>query len=173
MHYFLEAVGNDMSALTNELDKLLSYIGDRTIIEKADIDQICSVQIIGKIFEMIDAISLRKTKQALQMYRDLLVLKEPPMRILFFINKQYLQFYQLKELKSQGMSDKEIGHIAGLSPYIAKKVCKKADTFTLEELERCLKACAEMDYGIKTGEIKDRTAVEVLITAFSAGIYKI
>lgn len=173
MHYFLASVGNDMNALTNELDKLISYVADRQLIEIADINQICSIQIVGKIFEMIDAISLKKTNQALQMYYDLLVLKEPPMRILFFINKQYLQFYQLKELQSQGLSDKEIGQEAGLNSYVAKKICQKASTFTFDELKLCLKACIDMDYGIKTGEIKDKMAVELLITALSSGIYHV
>ena len=49
----------------------------------------CTRQIGNQIFDMVEAIAMRRQKQALDLYYDLLTLKEPPMRILFLIARQF------------------------------------------------------------------------------------
>ena len=55
-------------------------------------------QVSNKIFDMITAIANRQTRKAMDLYEDLLTLKEPPMRILFLIARQFNQILQVKEL---------------------------------------------------------------------------
>lgn len=168
MSYLLETIGTDMNVIRNELDKLIAYLGDKKVLEPADIDKICSRQISGQIFEMIDAMSSKNRKRAFQLYYDLIALKEPPMRILFLITRQYLQLYQIKEMQKQGLSGQALTAASGLSSYAIRKVSQRASRFSSEELKHCIEECAQMDEQIKTGLIRDSIAVELLITAFSA-----
>lgn len=168
MDYFLETVGTDMNVIRNELDKLISYLGDKKVLEPADIDRICSRQISGQIFEMIDAMSSKNRKKAFRLYYDLISLKEPPMRILFLISRQYLQLYQIREMQQKGLSGQALASAAGLSSYAVRKVAQRASHFSKEELKHCIEECALMYEQIKTGQIRDSIAVEILITAFSA-----
>lgn len=168
MTYLLETIGTDMNVIRNELDKLIAYLGDRKVLEPADIDTICSRQISGQIFEMIDAMSSKNRQKAFHLYYDLIALKEPPMRILFLITRQYLQLYQIKEMQQRGLSGQALASAAGLSSYVVRKVASRASGFRIEELKHCIEECALMDEQIKTGQIRDSIAVEVLITAFSA-----
>lgn len=168
MTYLLETIGTDMNVIRNELDKLIAYLGDRKVLEPADIDTICSRQITGQIFEMIDAMSSKDRQKAFRLYYDLISLKEPPMRILFLITRQYLQLYQIKEMQQKGLSGQALASAAGLSSYVVRKVAGRASRFRTEELKHCIEECALMDEQIKTGQIRDSIAVELLITAFSA-----
>ena len=167
MQYLLETIGTDMNVIRNELDKLISYLGDRQVLEPADIDRICSRQISGQIFEMIDAMSSKNRQKAFRLYYDLLSLKEPPMRILFLITRQYLQLYQIKEMQQSGLSGSALSAAAGLSSYAIRKIANRAARFSFEELQSCIEACAAMDEQIKTGQIRDSIAVEMLVTRFS------
>ncbi len=167
MSYLLETIGTDMNIIRNELDKLIAYLGEKKVLEPADIDKICSRQISGQIFEMIDAMSSKNRKKAFQLYYDLIALKEPPMRILFLITRQYLQLYQIKEMQKQGLSGQALAAASGLSTYALRKVSQRASRFSSSELKHCIEECAAMDEQIKTGFIRDSIAVELLITAFS------
>ena len=51
---------------------------------------------------MISAIANKKQQQALDLYYDLLELKEPPMRILYLIVRQFNGILQVKDLMSTG-----------------------------------------------------------------------
>ena len=82
---FLEKTGDDMENIANELEKLLCYTAGKDGVEYTDVEEICTVTTENKIFDMIRAVAEKRQKQAMDLYYDLLSLKEPPMRILFLI----------------------------------------------------------------------------------------
>ena len=92
-----------MSNIEREVDKLLCYTMGREIITEEDIRAVCTVRTTNKIFDMVRAVTERNQKKALDLYYDLLALKEPPMRILFLIARQFRQLLQVKELAGEGM----------------------------------------------------------------------
>ena len=98
---FITKTGNDMENIDRELEKLICYCMDRDTIEEEQVEAICVEQTENKIFEMINAISEKRQKQALDLYYDLLTLKEPPMRILFLILRQFQKLMLIKELSGQ------------------------------------------------------------------------
>ena len=51
---------------------------------------------------MVGAVAEKNQKKALELYYDLLTLKEPPMRILFLIARQFNILLQVKELRRKG-----------------------------------------------------------------------
>ena len=77
MEDFLEKTGADMGNISQELEKLLSYTMGRDVITRADIEAVCTTQITNRIFEMIRAVTEKKQRKALDLYQDLLALKEP------------------------------------------------------------------------------------------------
>lgn len=163
LSYLLSLTSTDMYQLKNELTKLADYMGDREIIEKEDIDAIITVEITNQIFDMVSAIAARQPKKAMALYNHLLALKEPPMRILFLIARQFQLMLQMKNMKELHKSSKEMGQAGGLSPYIAEKYARSAQGFTKEKLEKNLERCAKAEEQVKTGRLVDKLALELLI----------
>ena len=75
----------------------------KDIVDEDDVAQICSVHTENKIFEMINNVAMKKQREALRLYDDLLTLKEPAMRILYLIARQFNTLLQIKELAVQGV----------------------------------------------------------------------
>ena len=94
--YLVSKTGTDMENLEKELEKLFSYTLGKDEITAADIDDICTTQITNKIFDMIEAVAAKRQKQALDYYYDLLALKEPPMRILYLLSRQFKLLLEVK-----------------------------------------------------------------------------
>ena len=169
MDRFLELTGRDMELVKNELDKLISYAGEETEITGEMIDTVVSRQTEGKIFDMIRAVAEGKPQAALDLYYDLLALKEPPMRILVLITRQFNQLLQAKELMEAGKSTGEIAKTLGLIQFVAGKVCQQASAYPRARLIDCVRRCIEAEELVKTGRMQDVLAVEMLIVAFSKG----
>ena len=91
MRSFLYRCGSDMYTLKNELEKLISYTEGREVVTAADIQAVCTTQTTNKIFDMVRAVTEKNQKRALDLYYDLLTLREPPMRILFLLAIQFRQ----------------------------------------------------------------------------------
>ncbi len=164
---FLEKAGNDMENIGNEMEKLLTYTYGQETIDREDVEAICTVTTESRVFDMIRAVAEKKQKQALDLYYDLLSLKEPPMRILFLIARQFNQMLQIKDLRERGYQAQEIASKAGIAPFIVKKSLSQAAHFEMKELVRAVKDCVEAEEAVKTGRLTDSLAVELVIVKYS------
>ena len=163
MEYFMERTGDDMENIRMELEKLICYTMGREVITKEDVEAVGTVHVTNRIFEMVTAIVAGNTRKAMDLYEDLLTLKEPPMRIMFLIAKQFNQLLQVKELAGKGAQKSEIASRVKVSPFVAGKLMAQARAFTREQILSYVEFCVESEEAVKTGRLSDRLAVELLI----------
>lgn len=167
MHYLLDKIGTNMENIRQEVEKLICYCYDKEVITNEDIDAVCTTQINNQIFEMLDAMANKRQKVALQFYYNLLALKEPPMRILFLIGRQFNLLLQARMLKQKGYGDRVIAEKIGVPPFAATKYLNQASKFKLEDLKKAVEECVEADEAVKSGNRNDRLSVELLIIKYS------
>ncbi len=168
LEFFLEKTGSDMENISREMEKLFCYTLGRDAVTQEDVEAICTHQVTGQIFSMVEAIAMQRQQEALRLYYDLLSLKEPPMRILFLIGRQFNLLWQVKELKGKGYDNKKIGEKTGLHGFLVGKYVSQASRFCKEELREALEACVGTDEAVKGGRIGDRLGVELLIVRYSS-----
>ena len=167
VRYLLSKCGTDMDTLQKEMEKLFCYTLEKDVIEIADIEEICTTQISNQIFEMVNAVAEKKQKKALDLYYDLLALKEPPMRILYLLSRQFRLLMEVKELAGEGYSKKDIASIAGLHPFVTGKYIEQAKAFRMKELREILEESVEIEERVKTGRLGDVLGVELFIVKYS------
>lgn len=168
LNFLLEKTGTDMENIRKETEKLFCYCMDKEAITEADIEEICTKRIGNHIFDMVSAIADKKQKQALELYYELLAQKEPPMRILFLIARQFNLLLQVKELKGKGYQNKAIGEKVGLPGFIAGKYVVQASRFKTREIRDAVEACVAAEEAIKTGRLNDNMSVEMLLIQYSS-----
>lgn len=156
-------VGTDMDNIQTELEKLVCYCMDRDIITDEDVEAICTTRVTNHIFDMINAIADKHPKKAMELYYDLLTLKEPPMRILFLIARQCNLLLQAKELQSKGHDQRSIASKLGVAPFIAGKYLAQAARFKVSTLKKAVTQCVEAEEAVKSGRMNDVMSVEILI----------
>lgn len=161
----LTKTGTDMENIQMELEKLICFCMDKDVITNEDVEAICTNRVTNHIFDMISAIADKQQQKALQLYYDLLALKEPPMRILFLIARQCNMLLQVKEMKSRGYDNKVIGSKIGVPPFIAGKYVTQASRFKTSQLKRAVKQCVDAEEAVKSGRMNDMMSVEILIVS--------
>ena len=167
MHYLLEKIGTNMETIRQEVEKLICYCYDKEVITEEDIDAVCTTQMNNQIFEMLDAMANKRQKAALQMYYNLLALREPPMKILYLIGRQFNLLMQTKMLKQRGYGDRVIAEKIGVPPFAGTKYVNQASKFKMEDLKKAVEECVEADEAVKNGSRNDRLSVELLIIKYS------
>lgn len=167
MHAFLGRTGSDMENIERELEKLLCYTLGRDVITTADVEAVCTEQTENRIFDMVQAITEKNQKKALELYADLLSMKEPPMRILYLITRQFNQLLQLKSLSGQGLDKSELTKKVGIPPFALGKYQAQCRKFSLQELRKAVEDCVSAEEKVKTGQMGDQISVELLIVKYS------
>ncbi|MDO4261484.1 MAG: DNA polymerase III subunit delta [Eubacteriales bacterium] len=170
MRLFLERTGTDMEHISQELEKLIGYTMGREGITAEDVAAICTEQTENRIFDMIQAITDRNQRKALELYADLLAMKEPAMRILFLITRQFNQLLLLKSLSGQGMDRSELAKKAGIPPFALGKYQAQCRRFTPAQIRRAVEDCVETEEQVKTGRMDDQLGVELLIVKYSRAV---
>lgn len=163
----LDKTGAGMDYIRQETEKLVSYCQGRDVVTVEDVEKVCATQTTSHIFDMISSIANKKQQQALDLYYDLLELKEPPMRILYLIVRQFNGILQVKDLMSRGISGKEIASKIGAAPFVVGKYQAQAKYFEMNTLLDALNECAKTEEAVKQGRLNDRLGVELIIIKYS------
>jgi len=150
---FLAKVGDDLTFIKNELDKLLLYTHEQATITDTDVSVITSIgpnQLEhGAIFDMVEAVAARQTERALAIVKELLDAKEPPLKILPLIERQ-LRLLLVAKFKGS-ISLAAAAQAMGEKEYPLKQAEKYKDKFTYAQLERGLQQVLLADSDLKRG----------------------
>lgn len=167
LNLLLEKTGTDMENIHKECEKLFCYCLDRDVITSQDVEAICTKRVTSHIFDMVEAIGNKNQKKALELYYELIALKEPPMRILFLVARQFNMLLQVKELVKSGYGNKAIGERIGLPGFIAGKYVSQAARFDKATIREALETCVSTEEAVKTGRIADHMGLEMIIIRYS------
>lgn len=167
MELFLTKTGTDMGNIRMELEKLIAYTQGGDVVTSSDIEAVCTTQTANKIFDMVRAVTEKNQKRALELYYDLLTLKEPPMRILFLLAKQFHQLFLSKKMAEEGLSQPEIASRLGVPSFVARNIMACARAYSAEELQKAEEDFVEAEEAVKTGRLQDLLSVELLIVKYS------
>lgn len=162
VEYLISKVGFQMDTLVNELDKLIGYTGERTEISKEDVDEVCSGQVVGKIFDMIDAVIAGENERVFRLYGDLLELKEPPLVILHLLGRHINILFQVKETGSS-LSDRELAKKVGIPYFTVGKYKGQAKHFSKGQLLELLEERADYEERFKTGRLGEKLVAEFFL----------
>ena len=160
---FLERVGNDMDHIASEAEKLFAYCLGSREIRTEDVDAVCSDVIEAKVFELIDAAAGGDRDLAMSRYAGLLILREPPMRIIALFTRQFHILMRLKDMQAAGYGQQQIAAALKIPSFAVRKNARLAARFSQKQLECAFRACIKADESVKTGTCPDRTALELLI----------
>ncbi len=164
--YFIRSIHNSMEAIISEIEKLSNYILEGEVSEK-DIDDICTKSLEVKIFDMVDAIGNKKAKIALDIYNNMVLMKESPIMILAMISRQFRIIFQSKYLAEKGMYKSDIAKKINQREFVVSECLKQSKNFKKKTLLQALDDCLECDINIKTGKIQDKLGVEMIILKYS------
>ena len=169
MEFLLTKTGTDMGNIRNELEKLITFTMGRDVVTAEDIEEICTTRTENKIFEMVRAVTEKNQRKALDLYNDLLTLREPPMRILFLLSKQFRQMTLAKKMSGEGAAQSEIASRLGVPSFVVRNLLTCARAYSTEKLEQAEVDFVDSEEAVKTGRLQDVLSVELLIVKYSTG----
>lgn len=163
IRFMIDRCGNNLDILSQEVNKIKIYKDEDKNITKEDIINLTSKNIDIDIFGFVDTIVNKNKNKALEIYKEMLINGEEPIKILVILANQFRIIYQAKELYKQGYSGNDIATMIGIHPYRIKLALKKAINYNSDTLLDYLEKLADLDYDIKIGNIESSLGLEMFI----------
>ncbi|MBH9582204.1 DNA polymerase III subunit delta, partial [Staphylococcus felis] len=82
----------------------------------------------------------------ISLMKDLIQIKEEPIKLLALITSTYRIYYQTKILSEKGYSPTQIAKTINVNPYRVKLALSQSRKYHLKSLLEVINKCAETDY---------------------------
>jgi DNA polymerase-3 subunit delta len=181
--------GTDQGILASEVEKLISYTGERKTIVDEDVEEVTAATVEEKIFAMIDAVGQKRAAEALKLLKPLLYggggrVEGPALRTLTMLARHFRQLWQARMLADAGCRVFLPGSVppqieAALpsdasilkeKDWKTRKLVEQAKNFSLEDLSDAFERILGVDLALKgiEGDVSDPgLAMELLIIQLS------
>jgi len=161
---FLEWGGHQVGVLSQELNKLCTYVEGKQITAE-DVRVLVPQAVEATIFELLDAVAARSQKSAVQKLQQVLR-QEHPLKVLTMLTRQVRLLLGASALRQQGRGVEEASRLMGIKPFEAQKIWQKAAQLTWEQLSWALQECLEVEVSMKTGKGDPEFLLELMIVKF-------
>lgn len=151
--YLQNQLYNDINNINNELDKLILYKENDKNITREDINNIISPNSENDIFDLIESITKKNISRSIDLYHDLLLKNEEPIKILAVLESKYRLIYQVLKLSNENKTLNEMQKILNIHVYPIKLALELSYQYTTQELSKYIKDLSEIDSNIKIGNI--------------------
>lgn len=150
----------DLGKLMNELTKLVSFVGDRAVIEKSDVETISTKTVEFQIFELSENLARKNAVKVYEILSTLKVRKDEFRGLLGLIYNHFRRLFFVSITK--GTRD-ELASMLSVAPYAVTKAIEQSRLFTKKQLKDIVDECMRLDYEVKNSNITPENAIDFLV----------
>jgi DNA polymerase-3 subunit delta len=165
LNLLLERVGDNVSLFIQEADKLALY---KKTIGVDEVHEMVPIPLEQNAFIICDSLITNQINKAIKTYRDLLILKEEPVRLVALLATQFRSYAQISYLYSIEKNNQEdIATLLKIHPYRVKLMCRNLVTISYFQLLSVIENLYQLDSKIKSMEIDPIIGLELFLVNFN------
>ena len=157
-----EMTGEDTRLAAQEITKLLTYVNYERPITAADVGRVGAGSAQSSVFDLVDALGMGDGSTAQKVLHRLLE-NEDPHEFWGMVIRQFRLLLLSREIIDAGGGDRQIQQSLALRDFVAQKVHRQAQRFSLAKLEAIYHQLLEIDAGAKTSQVPLDLALDTLI----------
>ena len=162
---FCSMVGTSLHEVHSELDKLVSYIGERKFIDVKDIQAVVSYTKAENIFAIGNAVAQGDAASALSLVIRLQSGGEAPLKILSLLVRHFRQLWKVRELQAGNHPARDIAGTAGVPYFIVDTLIAQGRRFSRQDFIRAHELFLETDLAMKSSGADAAALLDRLILA--------
>jgi DNA polymerase III subunit delta len=165
----VDALGGDMMMISNELEKLMLYVGAKNRITLGDVETMVLAAKQRSLYELTDAISAKERVRALEVLDAMLTSgdgEEAAIGHIYMLAKTFRQMLVILErnVRDQRMLWAALWQGFRVPPFAADDIIKQARRYkSRRELTRAIRLVAKADFALRSNPVSKRMVLEKLI----------
>src|SRR6478752_1523048 len=170
----VDALGGDMMMVSNELEKLILYVGEKKRITLGDVETMVLAAKQRSLYELTDAISSKDRVRALQMLDAILSSgdgDEAAIGHIYMLAKTFRQMLVIVErnVRDQRMLWAALWQGFRVPPFAADDIIRQARRYkNRRELTRAIRLVAKADLALRSNPPSKRLVLEKLVLDLTA-----
>jgi DNA polymerase III subunit delta len=165
----VDALGGDMMMISNEIEKLILYVGEKKRITLGDVETMVLAAKQRSLYELTDAISSRDRVRALEILDAILASgdgEEAAIGHIYMLAKTFRQMLVILErnVRDQRMLWAALWQGFRVPPFAADDIIKQARRYkSRRDLTRAIRLVAKADLALRSNPVSKRMVLERLV----------
>ena len=170
----VDALGGDMMMISNELEKLMLYVGGKNRITLGDVETMVLSAKQRSLYELTDAISSKQRVRALEVLDAILSSgdgEEAAIGHIYMLARTFRQMLVILErnVRDQRMLWAALWQGFRVPPFAADDIIKQARRYkSRRELTRAIRLVAKADLALRSNPVSKRMVLERLVMDLTA-----
>ena len=170
----VDALGGDMMMISNDLEKLILYVGQKKRITLGDVETMVLAAKQRSLYELTDAISTRDRVRALETLNAILSTGEGEEAAIGHVYMLARTFRQMLVILERNVRDQRTLWAAlwqgfRVPPFAADDVIRQARRYkSKRELTRAIRLVAKADLALRSNPVSKRLVLEKLVLDLTA-----
>jgi len=157
-HNLWELVGNNLAILSQEIEKIITYAGEKKFLHWEDVEAVVTGVKLVNIFDLVEAVGKKEKEKALFLLSRLFQTGEDPLTIVRMLARQWRLIWEAKQTSTAR------GKTApGWSRVWNSQFREQSQHFTIPELMRGFRLLLNYDLDLKSSGTQPRWILEQLI----------
>ncbi|MBN1385293.1 MAG: DNA polymerase III subunit delta [Elusimicrobia bacterium] len=152
--------GDNIADIKNEIDKLVLYVGEKSVISVTDVENCCGHFKENTVFELIPVLARKDVKTAIRILTNLFNSGESEFAIIASLTGRYRQYLRFYEIIETGVDEWEATTRVGVRFY-REKFLNDVRLLAKEDVDLALRKILDSELRMKTGA-NSRLQVEKL-----------
>lgn len=144
-----ELEGNDLFYLSQELDKLITYVGGRNEINVTDVEDLVGKSLILSVFDITDAVGRRDARGAIKISSNLAAGGKKEYEIIGLLCWHLKRLLKAMTLKADGQNSYAIASLLGIGRRFQDEFFKQASGLNPEKIRSNIEVLLQADLDIK------------------------
>ena len=165
----VDALGGDMMMISNDLEKLILYVGEKKLITLGDVETMVLAAKQRSLYELTDAISSKDRVRALEILDAILASgegEEAAIGHVYMLAKTFRQMLIILErnVRDQRMLWAALWQGFRVPPFAADDIIRQARRYkNRRELTRAIRLVAKADLALRSNPVSKRMVLERLV----------
>ncbi len=164
---FIQLTDARLSVAMGELPKLFLYAQDTKYITKEAVQELVAKSLEQNIFALNEYVLKKDVGQALNLYQDLLLQKEDPIKINAIMTSQFRLLIQVKILEKKGYQQGDIAKQIKTHPYRVKLAIQQMRKIKEASLIEAYNGLIDAEYRLKTGQGDKEMQFELFVLQYA------
>ena len=160
--YIIRNSGKNLKNLYNECDKIISFVGDKENIERADIDAIITKSIEENVFNLVNLVNNNKLNDAISLYGGLISEGESSRNIFHRFANNYKNLIVSKSYIEKNKGQNEIAKLMGMETWQVNKLMEANKYVSKDTLSKKLEKALDLNLKTMTSDINEDMIAEML-----------
>ena len=165
LYTLIEFCSRDMLRISNELKKLLAYLGTKQVITNDMVELLVANTIENEIYELANALADKNKVKAMGLF-DKFVAKGIDYSII--LSTLISQYRRLLHCALSTKSDQELADDLKIKEWAVKRTRETASRYGKATLKACLDDLVDTEYNFKSGLMLEETAVRTVMAKLCA-----